>query len=100
MGERKEKKRKRGGCGSDQGLYKTRVVCVWNGGTEWECRGKERMKLIIKGKKRRRKSILLVYATDLPARMQGFWVLVIANVYGHMRITGQQMWVQRGLVRR
>ena len=34
MGERKEKKRKRGGCGSDQGLYETRVVCVWNGGTD------------------------------------------------------------------
>ena len=31
MGERKEKKRK---CGSDQGLYETRVVCVWNGGTD------------------------------------------------------------------
>ena len=34
MGERKEKKRKRGGCGSDQGLYEMRVVCVWNGGTD------------------------------------------------------------------
>ena len=32
--KRKEKKRKRGGCGSDQGLYEMRVVCVWNGGTD------------------------------------------------------------------
>ena len=55
MGERKEKKRKRGGCGSDQGLYETRVVCGMGGWikSEWECRGKERMKLIIKEKKKK-----------------------------------------------
>ena len=56
--KRKEKKRKRGGCGSDQGLYETRVVCVWNGGMDqigMGMQGKERMKLIIKGKKKKKK---------------------------------------------
>ena len=33
-GRKKRKKRKRGGCGSDQGLYEMRVVCVWNGGMD------------------------------------------------------------------
>ena len=64
----------------------------------WECRGKERMKLIAKGKKKRKKRKFLVYVTDLPVRMRGFWVPVIANVYGHMRITGRRTWVQRGSV--
>ena len=34
MGKRKEKKRERGRCGSDQGLCETRVVCMWNGGMD------------------------------------------------------------------
>ena len=49
--------------------------------------GKKRMKLIIKGRKKG--SILLVCAMDLPVHMQGFWVPVIANVDGHMQVTGQ-----------
>ena len=90
MGERKEKKRKRGGCGSDQGLYETRVVCMWNGGTDqigmgMQGKGKDETNY----KRKEKKSILLVYVTNLPARMQGFWVLVIANMYSHMRITGR-----------
>ena len=98
MGERKEKKRK---CGSDQGLYETRVVCVWNGGTDqigMGMQGKGRDETNYK-RKEEEKGILLVYATDLPAHMQGFWVPVIANMYGHMRIIGRRTWVQRGSVR-
>ena len=34
MGERKEKKKKEGRCGSDQGLCEMRVVCVWNRGMD------------------------------------------------------------------
>ena len=56
--------------------------------------GKKRMKLIIKEKR----NIVLVYATDLPVYVQGFWTLVIANVDGHMWITGRRMWVERELV--
>ena len=62
---------------------------MWNGGVdqiEMGRQGKKRMKLVIKERKKR--SILLVCATDPPARMQGFRVLVIANVDGHMWITG------------
>ena len=62
---------------------------MWNGGAdqiEMGRQGKKRMKLIIKERKKR--SILLVCATDPSARMQGFRVPVIANVDGHMRITG------------
>ena len=96
MGERKEKKRKRGGCGSDQGIYETRVVCVWNGGTDqigMGMQGKGRDETNCKRKEKKKKRIVLVYVTDLPVRMQGFWVLVIANVYGHVQITGQRRWV-------
>ena len=64
---------------------------MWNGGMDqirMGRQGRKRMKLIIKEKKRK-KDVLLVCATDLPARMQGFRVLVVANVDGHMWITGQ-----------
>ena len=60
MGERKEKKRKRGGCGSDQGLYETRVVCVWNRGTDqigMGMQGKGRDETNYKRKEKKRKKV-------------------------------------------
>ena len=87
----KRKKKKRGRCGSDQGLCETRVVRVWNGGTDqirMGRQGRKRMKLIIKEKKRK-KGVLLVCVTNLPVHMQGFQVPVVANVDGHMWITGR-----------
>ena len=58
MGERKEK-RKRGRCGSDQGLCETRVVCVWNGGMDqigmgMQGKGKNETNYKRKGKEKKR----------------------------------------------
>ena len=55
--------------------------------------GKGKNETNYKRKEKKEKGVLLVYATDLPACMQGFRILVIANVDGHMRITGRQTWV-------
>ena len=55
--------------------------------------GKGKNETNYKKKEKKKKGVLLVYVTDLPAHMQGFWVLVIANVDGHMQITGRRTWV-------
>ena len=86
------------GNGEGEGVIRDCVKRGWSacgagGGSNRDRRqGKKRMKLIIKEKR----NILLVYATNLPAHMQGFRIPVIANVDGHMRITGQQTWRSTG----
>ena len=69
---------------------------MWNGGTDqigMGMQGKGKNETNYKRKEKKKKGVLLVYATNLPARMQGFQVLVITNVDSHMQITGRQMWV-------
>ena len=62
-------------------------ACGAGGGSNQDGKaGEEKNETNYKRKKRKK---LLVYTTDLPARVQRFRVPVIANVDGHMRITGR-----------
>ena len=58
-------------------------MCGVGGGSKWDGKaGEEKNETNYK----RKKNVLLVYTTDLPVCVQGFWIPVIANVDSHMQI--------------
>ena len=71
---------------------------MWNGGMDqigMGMQGKGKNETNYKRKGKKEKGVLLVYATDLPVRMQGFWVRVVVIKHNELSLIKKSIKTKR-----